>query len=148
MCQLSSKGGVAQPLFLIGRFFMIHTCSLSMDLPDKCQSSSQLFPTQTCKKKKTTTKKAWYCDHCLACLFCREHCIASHLFEIWNNYVTRGASYQNNQNKAWVFADLSELSVGGVVIFPPLTQSAGFLEMERAVFNFFFSFFFFSYRNW
>lgn len=57
MCQLSSKGGVAQPLFLIGRFFMIHTCSLSMDLPDKCQSSSQLFPTQTCKKKKRQQKK-------------------------------------------------------------------------------------------
>lgn len=42
-----------------------------------------------------------------------------------------------------MFADLSELSVGGVVIFPPLTQSAGFLEMERAVFNFLHLFFFF-----
>lgn len=73
----------------------------------------QLFPTQTLKKQRY----AWCCDFCLACCCVRERCIASHLFEIWNNcYLSELVSYSMG-------VSLSKLSV---VFFS--RQSAGFLE--------------------
>lgn len=84
----------------------------------------QLFPTQTLKKKKEKKRYAWCCDFCLACCCVRERCIASHLFEIWNNcYLSELVSHSMG-------VSLSKLSV---VFFS--RQSAGFLEMERAVWN-------------
>lgn len=121
VCQWSSKGCVAKPLSLIC-CWNTHTSVLCPWIsPDKCHPA---VSNSNFKKKKKKKRYAWCCDFCLACCCVRERCIASHSFEIWNNcYLSELVSHSMG-------VSLSKLSV---VFFS--RQSAGFLEMERAVWN-------------
>lgn len=110
VCQWSSKGCVAKPLSLICCWKTLTSVLCPWISPDKCHPA---VSNSNVKKQRY----AWCCDFCLACCCVRERCIASHLFEIWNNcYLSELVSHSMG-------VSLSKLSV---VFF--CRQSAGFLE--------------------
>ena len=119
VCQWSSKGCVAKPLSLIYGW-NTHTSVLYPWIsPDKCHPAVS-------NSNVTKKRYAWWCDFCLAWSCVRDRCIASHWFEIWNNcYLSELVSHGTGACEP-----LFKLSV---VFFS--RQSAGFLEMERAIWN-------------